>query len=97
MLEGCADTWVDPHSIFGREGVHERGLAARMLKRRGLRYQVTTTTMLAIRSRETLVEIDPEFGRWTDCAIYDDALNVALRLVAFERVEDAVMYRLIVQ
>lgn len=97
MLEGCTDTWVDPQSIFGRIGLHTRAGASAMLSEHGLEHQIVVTTAEAVRSKDTLGEIAPDFGPWTDCAVFDAKLMLAMRIVAFERVEDAVMYRLIIQ
>ena len=65
------------------------------MTRQGMPFHVVTTTLRAFESRDTLNEIDPTFGRWTDVTVYDKAIQRVRRLVAFERAEDAVMYRLL--
>lgn len=88
--------WVDPSTIVsGRSAVGAISTVKNKMARQGMPHHVVTTTTRAFESRDTLDEIDPTFGRWTDVTVYDAAIQRVRRLVAFERAEDAVMYRLI--
>ncbi len=93
------DSWVDPDHLTGQSAAGVKSRVIEDLSHHGFGHHVVVTHAIAISSLRLLEEIDPTFGPWTDCTVYENdyvrAPALAQRLVAFQRPEDAVLYRLL--